>query len=124
MLEGKPKSNLPISPGVASGSVVAVSGQVAIDPDTGRVVGSTVAAQTRQALKNVEAVVRAAELRLDDVFKTTVFLTDPATFEEMNEVYRTFFSEPFPARSTVVVRLVRMDLLVEIEALAWDVRRA
>lgn len=119
MLEGKPPSDLPISPGLAVGSVVAVSGQVAVDPDTGRVVGSTVAEQTRQALKNVEAVVRAAGLQIDDVFKTTVFLTDASAFEEMNDVYRTFFSVPRPARSTVVVRLVRPDLLVEIEALAW-----
>jgi reactive intermediate/imine deaminase len=112
-------STLPLSPAVELGSIVAVSGMVAIDRVTGAVVGRTVAEQTAQALRNVQAALDAAGLGMDDVFKTTVFLTGATDFDEMNRAYASFFRAPYPARSTVVVALVRPELLVEIEALAW-----
>lgn len=111
-------SDLPLSPGVRAGSVVAVSGQVGLDPATGRLAGIGVRDQTWRALSNLEAVLAAAGLDRTHVFKTTVFLVNASDFGAMNEVYRGFFSEPYPARSTVVVELVRDDLVVEIEALA------
>jgi 2-iminobutanoate/2-iminopropanoate deaminase len=112
-------STLPLSPAVELGSIVAVSGMVALDRVTRAVVGQTVAEQTAQALRNVQAALEEAGLGMDDVFKTTVFLTRGGDFDEMNRAYASFFREPYPARSTIVVALVRPDLLVEIEALAW-----
>lgn len=112
-------SALPASPAVELGSVVAVSGMVAVDRVTSAVVGRTVAEQTAQALLNVRMALEAAGLGMDDVFKTTVFLTRATDFDEMNRAYASFFREPYPARSTIVVALVRPELLVEVEALAW-----
>ncbi|MFC4555001.1 RidA family protein [Georgenia faecalis] len=100
----------------AHGTVVAVSGQVGLDPATGELV-TGIDAQTRQALANVEAVLRAAGASLADVVKTTCFLTDLSYFAEFNAVYREVLGEAFPARSTVGVGLAP-GMLVEIEALA------
>jgi 2-iminobutanoate/2-iminopropanoate deaminase len=121
---GMGRVGLPYSPGVRVGPILAVSGMVGKDSAEGarRLVGSDVTAQMRQAVDNLRSVLQAAGLGLDAVFKVTVFLTDPAHFDEMNRVYVESFSEPFPARSTVIVRLVRDEFLVEIEALAWDDR--
>ena len=113
---------LPYSPGVRAGRVVAVSGMVGKETDGAArtLTGVDVATQTRQAIENLKAVLGAASLDLDDVFKVTVFLSNAADFKEMNSVYVEAFSEPYPARSTVIVGLVNPDFLVEIEALALD----
>ncbi|MBB5804840.1 reactive intermediate/imine deaminase [Saccharothrix ecbatanensis] len=106
------------SQGVRKGPILQVAGQVAFDPATGAVVGDTVAEQTRQALRNVVAVLNAGGASLADVVMIRVYLTDTAHFAEMNAVYDEFVTEtPFPARTTVYVGLPA-KLLVEIDALA------
>lgn len=112
-----PKPIAPYSPGIKAGNFVFISGQVAFDPMTGEVVGSTTAEQTEQALKNMKDVLEAAGSSLEHVCKTTVFLTDLNDFKEMNEVYGKFFQNDPPARSTVQAGLV-LGLKVEIEAIA------
>lgn len=109
---------LPLSQTRRVGNLVFSSGQVGVDPETGLVAKGDVVAQTRQVLENLRAAFAAVDLRLSDVVKTTVFLARPQDFEKFNSVYREFFAEPFPARSTVSVALVSPDLLIEIEAVA------
>jgi 2-iminobutanoate/2-iminopropanoate deaminase len=107
----------PYSPALAVGDLVFVSGQIALAPD-GAIVGETAAEQTRKALENMLATLAAADLDMDAVVKTTIFLADMADFAAVNEVYAMFFSPPFPARSTVEVARLPKDLRVEIEAVA------
>lgn len=112
-------SDRPFSPALVGGPFVFVSGQVGIDPQSGQLAGPDIAAQTAQTLRNVEGLLVEAGLGLDDVVKTTVFLTDMSEFARMNEVYGSRFASPMPTRSTVEVsRLARTDLKVEIEAIA------
>ncbi len=98
--------------------MVFTSGQVALDPVSGKLNGSTVAAQTEQVFTNLTAVLRGAGLTLADVVKTTVFLIDMKDFAEMNEVYAKHFPDAPPARSTVAVAGLPKDARVEIEAVA------
>ncbi|MEV8436861.1 Rid family detoxifying hydrolase [Actinosynnema sp. NPDC051121] len=106
------------SQGVRKGPVLQVAGQVAFDPATGDVVGDTVAEQTRQAMRNVIAVLAAGGASLADVVMLRVYLTDTAHFAEMNAAYGEFVTDqPYPARTTVYVGLPD-KLLVEIDALA------
>ena len=107
----------PYSPAVAAGGFVFVSGQIALAPD-GTVVGETAAAQADKALSNMRETLKAAGLTMDNVVKTTIFLADMADFAAVNEVYGTFFTPPYPARSTVEVARLPKDLKVEIEAIA------
>jgi 2-iminobutanoate/2-iminopropanoate deaminase len=95
-----------------------VSGQLPIDPATGEMLPADTAAQTRQILKNLGAILGAAGFALSDVVKTTVFLKDLQDFTAMNEVYREFFPSDSPARSTVQVARLPKDSIVEIEAVA------
>jgi len=106
----------PYSPVVVSGDHVYTAGQVAFE-DTGAVVGGGVEAQTRQALTNVRSCLVAAGCTLDDVVKVNAYLADLADFDAYNAVYREFFTEPYPVRTTVQVGLPP-GLLVEIEAVA------
>lgn len=101
-----------------AGDLVFVSGQIATDPATGRLVEGGLAAQTRQVIENIRRNLASVGLGLNDVVKTTVFLAKPQDFAEFNSVYREFFSEPYPTRSTVAVTLVSPDMLIEIEAIA------
>jgi reactive intermediate/imine deaminase len=106
----------PYSPVIRSGDLVYTAGQVAFDANGDTVPGGT-AEQTRQALANLEACLRAAGCTLDDVLKVNVFLVDLAEFADFNEVYKAAFTEPYPARTTVQAGLVA-PLRVEIEAVA------
>jgi 2-iminobutanoate/2-iminopropanoate deaminase len=109
----------PYSQAVDSGAdLVFVSGQLPIDPSTGAFPEGGVTEQTRQSLSNAQAILQAAGLDLADVVKTTVFLADMGDFAAMNAVYATFFSEPFPARSAVAVKMLPKGALVEIECIA------
>ena len=108
----------PYSQGVSTGSLVITSGQLPIDPATGAFAEGGIKEQTRQSLKNVQAVLAAAGLTMDNVIKTTVFLKDMNDFAAMNEVYATFFTANPPARSAVEVARLPKDGLVEIEAIA------
>ena len=109
----------PYSQAVDSGAgLVFLSGQLPIDPATGAFPEGGIQAPTRQSLRNVQAILSAAGLSLAHVVKTTVFLSDMADFAAMNEVYATFFAEPFPARSAVAVKALPKGALVEIECIA------
>ena len=103
---------------VVDGTFIYTAGQVAIDPSTNQFVNGDIKVQTQQALKNVEAILKAGGASLTSVFKTTVFLKDMGEFTAMNEVYAEFFSESKPARSTVEVARLPKDARVEIEAIA------
>ena len=109
----------PYSQAVDSGAgLVFVSGQLPINPSTGAFPEGGVSEQTRQSLLNAQAILRAAGLGLADVVKTTVILADMGDFAAMNEVYASFFAEPFPARSAVAVKTLPKGALVEIECIA------
>ena len=109
----------PYSQAVDSGAgLVFLSGQLPIDPATGAFPEGGIQAQTSQSLRNVQAILSAAGLSLTNVVKTTVFLSDMGDFAAMNEVYATFFAEPFPARSAVAVKALPKGALVEIECIA------
>jgi 2-iminobutanoate/2-iminopropanoate deaminase len=108
----------PYSPAVEAGGFVFVSGQISLDA-AGDMVGSTAAEQARQALDNLGSLLAATGLDLSAVVKTTIFVTDLAEFAAMNEVYASYFKQPFPARSTVqVAALPHKGAKVEIEAIA------
>jgi reactive intermediate/imine deaminase len=102
---------------VRIGSIVAAAGQGGADPATGELVGPGVAEQARQALANIAAVLAACGASLDDVIRVGVFLTDTEDFAALNDVYRSVFSEPYPARTTVYVGLPD-GMKVEIDAIA------
>ena len=104
------------SQGIRAGRILFVSGQLPIDPATGNIAGETIGDQTRQALRNLQAVLEAAGSGLRAVIKTTVFLKDMGDFAAMNEVYQEFFPDEPPARSAVEVARLPMDVRVEIEA--------
>jgi reactive intermediate/imine deaminase len=108
----------PISRFVEAGQTVYVSGQLARGAD-GQIVGGGFAAQARQALDNLKAVLTLSGCGLSDVVKATVWLTDAAYNAEFNAIYREYFTEPYPARSVVVSGLVLPDALIEIEAIAY-----
>lgn len=112
-----PRTDLPFSHGFSGGNLVFTSGQVGIDPKTGKL-AEGIGAQTRQTLENVEAVLEAAGYSRKEIVKTTVFLADIRDYTSMNKVYGSFFSKPYPARSCVEARLANPRILVEIEALA------
>jgi reactive intermediate/imine deaminase len=112
-----PSLPAPLSQGVRKGPVLQVSGQLPYDPDTGEVVGTTVAEQTTRALGNVTAVLEAGGAGLEDVVMLRVYLTDPAHLAEMNEAYAAAVGEPCPARTTVCMPLPP-GVFVEIDALA------
>jgi len=107
----------PYSQATVSGNMVYTSGQIPLLPD-GSLLEGDVAAQARQVLDNLKAVLTAAGSGLDRVLKTTVFLKDMDDFAAMNAVYAEYFSEPYPARSTVQVAKLPRDVRVEIEAVA------
>jgi 2-iminobutanoate/2-iminopropanoate deaminase len=108
----------PYSPAVGVGDFVFVSGQIALDPD-GKIHGYTPKDQAQKALENLQVTLAAAGLTLEHVVKTTIFLKDMDEFSAVNEIYSQFFSEPYPARSTVEVARLPKDLHVEIEAIAY-----
>lgn len=108
----------PYSHGVYAGDLLFLSGQTPIDPAAGALVGGGVSEQTEQVFENLAAVLADAGLSMDDVVKCNVFLTTMADFPEMNAVYGTHFSEPYPARSTVAVAGLPLGARVEIELVA------
>ena len=113
-----PKALGPYSQAIVAGGLVFASGQVPIDPATGNFVEGGIKEQTKQSLTNVSNVLAEAGIDLSHVVKTTVFLSDMDNFAAMNEVYATFFSEPYPARSAVAVKTLPKGALVEIEVIA------
>ena len=108
----------PYSPAIRAGSLLFLSGQVALDPATGSLIEGDVRAQTHRALENMRALLEAAGLDFSNVVRTTVFLADMSDFAAMNDVYGTFFLAPAPARATVEVARLPKDARVEIDAIA------
>jgi 2-iminobutanoate/2-iminopropanoate deaminase len=110
-------SAAPLSPAIRVGDTIYVSGQVPVD-EHGKLVGGDITGQTAQVLRNIERVLASAGATPADVVKTLVILSDvKRDFAAMNAVYRDFFPEPLPARSTIGAHLA-IDILVEIEAVA------
>ena len=116
--DAAPSAIGPYSQGVRCGTQLFLSGQIAIDPRSGEVVRSSIEAETAQVLKNLSSVLAQAGATLEDVVKTTVFLKDLADFDDMNGIYSKFFTEPYPARSTIEVKGLPKGVRVEIDAVA------
>ena len=108
----------PYSQAIEAGGLVFASGQLPINPSTGTFPEGGIKEQTRQSILNAQAILESAGCSLLNVVKTTVLLADIADFAAMNEVYASFFSEPFPARSAFAVRDLPKGALVEIEMIA------
>jgi 2-iminobutanoate/2-iminopropanoate deaminase len=108
----------PYSQAVRVGSMIFCAGQVPLDPKTGQIVSEDIAEQTHRVLDNVTAILKAEQLTLAHVVKTTVFLADFGDFQKMNAVYATYFEDRPPARSTVGVSTLPKNARVEIEVIA------
>ncbi|MBI2850668.1 MAG: RidA family protein [Chloroflexi bacterium] len=108
----------PYSQAIRAGSFLFLSGQLPLDPKSGTIVGDDIEAQTRQVILNIKSILAAEGLSLSDVVKTTVFLKDIQHFPKMNGIYKEFFSQDAPARSTFQVANLPMNALVEIESIA------
>ncbi|MBO4300428.1 MAG: RidA family protein [Desulfovibrio sp.] len=113
-----PEAVGPYSQGIRTAGLLFLSGQIALDPATGKLSGDNAAAQAHQACKNVMSLLHSQGLSAADVVKTTVFITDISTFAEVNAVYAQYFTAPCPARSCVEVSNLPLGALVEIEAIA------
>ena len=113
-----PQAIGPYAQAVAAGGWVFLSGQIALDPERGRLVDGSIEDETRQVLANLRAVLTADGLTLDAIVRTTVYLTDLADFPRVNQVYAEYFTEPFPARATVQVAGLPRGARIEIDAIA------
>jgi len=113
-----PKAIGPYSQAKRTGNLVYCSGQTPIDPSTMKIEASDIEGQTQRALKNLEIVLQAAGLSLSNVVKTNVYLTDMSLFEKMNKEYAALFGDHRPARTTVAVKGLPYNALVEIECIA------
>ena len=112
-----PKAIGPYSQAIDTPSFVFTSGQIPIDPSTGKLVSDDVKEQTIQVFKNIKGILEEAGLTFDNVVKTTVFITDMADFAAVNEIYKEYFNAPFPARSCVQVAALPLGAKVEIETI-------
>ena len=108
----------PYSQAIAVGNLLFCAGQIPLDPATGDLVGTDVTAQAERVCQNIAGVLKANGMTFANVVKTTVFLTDLAQFAAMNAVYAKYFTEPFPARSTIQVAGLPRGAQVEIEVTA------
>jgi len=113
-----PKAIGPYSPALRAGQWLFLSGQVPFDPTTGQLVDGDIATQTRRVLENIGTLLGAAGLTHTAVVRTTVFLADMNDFAAMNAAYAEFFSEPYPARSTVQAARLPRDARIEIDVIA------
>jgi 2-iminobutanoate/2-iminopropanoate deaminase len=108
----------PYSQAVENNSLLFVSGQLPINPETGKVECGSIKEQTNQVMKNLEAILLAAGYSLNNVVKTTCYITEIVNFSAMNEVYSDFFSHEPPVRTTIEVNRLPKDVLIEIDAIA------
>lgn len=116
--ESAPAAIGPYSQSILAGNILFISGQLPIDPETGKFAGNNIKSQTEQSLKNIESILEKAGCTMDNVVKTTVLLNDMGDFAKMNEVYAKFFTKDYPARAAYEVAKLPKDALVEIEAVA------
>ncbi len=108
----------PYSQAIKAGGLLFISGQVAIDPATNEVIKGSVKDEARQVMKNIESILKDANLTFQHVVKTTIFLTDMNLFAEVNEVYGSYFDGDCPARETVAVKGLPKNVNVEISMIA------
>ncbi|ERM21623.1 RidA family protein [Helicobacter pylori] len=113
-----PKAIGPYSQAIATNDLVFVSGQLGIDVSTGEFKGADIHSQTTQSMENIKAILKEANLGMDSVVKTTILLKSLDDFAVVNEIYGSYFKEPYPARATFQVSKLPKDALVEIEAIA------
>ncbi|GAA9625374.1 RidA family protein [Helicobacter pylori] len=113
-----PKAIGPYSQAIATSDLVFVSGQLGIDASTGEFKGTDIHSQTTQSMENIKAILKEAGLGMDSVVKTTILLKSLDDFAVVNEIYGSYFKEPYPARATFQVAKLPKDALVEIEAIA------
>ncbi len=116
--ERAPKAIGPYSQAIQAGNFLFLSGQIPLDPKTGEFIKGDIRRQTQQVLENIKGVLESQELGMDSVVKVTIFLKDIGNFNEVNEVYATYFRSSPPARSTVGVAKLPKDADIEIEAVA------
>lgn len=108
----------PYSQAVKSGNLLFVSGQIPINPETGSIVNTGIEAETHQVMKNISAILHAAECSFKDIIKTSIFIKNMDDFAKINEVYASFFEGDFPARETVEVARLPKNVNVEISVIA------
>ncbi|GAA9981393.1 RidA family protein [Helicobacter pylori] len=113
-----PKAIGPYSQAIATNDLVFISGQLGIDASTGEFKGTDIYSQTTQSMENIKAILKEAGLGMDSVVKTTILLKSLDDFSVVNEIYGSYFKEPYPARATFQVAKLPKDALVEIEAIA------
>jgi 2-iminobutanoate/2-iminopropanoate deaminase len=116
--EKAPKAIGPYSQAIQAGNFLFLSGQIPLDPKTGELVKGDIRKQTQQVLENIKGILESQGLGMENVVKVTIFLEDIANFNQVNEVYATYFPSSPPARSTVEVTKLPRDADIEIEALA------
>jgi 2-iminobutanoate/2-iminopropanoate deaminase len=108
----------PYSQAVQAGSLLFISGQIAIDPATGDLDSSDIAAETHRVMKNLQAILNEAQMDFNSVVKTTIFLSDMSLFTAVNEIYSSYLTGDFPARETVAVKGLPKNVNVEISMIA------
>jgi reactive intermediate/imine deaminase len=116
--ENAPAAIGPYSQAVAAGDTIYLSGQIGIDPKTGKLVDGTIAGETKQALENIKAVLLDAGSDMTKIVSVTVYLADMEDFAKMNEIYAGYFKQPYPARATVAVKSLPKSARVEISVIA------
>lgn len=113
-----PKAIGPYNQAILVNGMLFASGQIALSPNDGILVGTTIEEQTKQVFENIRAILDEAQMSFENVVKTTVFLSDMSNFQSMNEIYALYLSSDAPARSTVAVKDLPKGALVEIEIIA------
>ncbi|RKX55574.1 MAG: deaminase [Thermotoga sp.] len=113
-----PRAIGPYSQAMKVGDFIFVSGQLPIEPSTGKLIGNDIRDQTKQSLENLKAILEASDYSMDEVVKVTVFLKYMDDFEEMNEIYGQYFTHKYPARCCVEASKIPKDARIEIEAIA------
>lgn len=116
--ENAPAAIGPYSQAICAGDAIYISGQLGIEPKSGKMVDGGIVAETKQSLENIKAILLAAASSITNVASVTVYLADMEDFAKMNEVYAAYFKEPYPARATVAVKTLPKNARVEISVIA------
>jgi 2-iminobutanoate/2-iminopropanoate deaminase len=117
-IKDAPKPIGPYSQAVLSNNTLFISGQIPLDPYTGELIKGNIEAQTQQVLKNLDAILKEAGMDVNNVVKVSIFITDMGNFKKINEIYADYFGESLPARETVEVAGLPMNVDIEISLIA------
>jgi len=109
----------PYSPALKIGNLIFVSGQIPINPKSGKIIEGDIEDQTKMVLENLKAVLESYSIGMENVVKTTIFLKDMNNFSRINKIYSEYFTDQFPARSCVEVSRLPKDADIEIEVIAF-----